>query len=161
VFSSGFAEETPDRMTFSIGSQALSDSEGSNFASVSLTRYFEDSDDEDDEFDWDEVHTVDDNVAPTRPETLLSSHTLVETMGDADELSNADEDDRARDVKVKSSHSSSPRQSTVGLENNKSNWPTNSGPPKQTVVVKDVAYSTYRAVLYYVEYHRLQQPSSD
>jgi hypothetical protein len=161
VFSSGFAEETPDRMTFSIGSQALSDSEGSNFASVSLTRYFEDSDDEDDEFDWDEVHTVDDNVAPTRPETLLSSHTLVETMGDTDELSNADEDDRARDVKVKSSHSS-PRQSTVGLENNKSNWPTNSGPPKQTVVVKDVAYSTYRAVLYYVEYHRpQQQPSND
>jgi hypothetical protein len=30
--------------------------------------------------------------------------------------------------------------------------PIASGPPKQTVIVKDVAYSTYRAVLYYVEY---------
>jgi hypothetical protein len=53
-----------------------------------------------------------------------------------------------RNVRTKRVHPSSPRSSPSPSQEHKI-----SGTPKTTVVVKDFAYSTYYAVLYYVRHH--------
>lgn len=57
-----------------------------------------------------------------------------------------------RNVRAKLVHPSSPGNTQIDVERS----PTSSetpGPKKSRVVVKDVAYTTYRAVLHYVRIH--------
>lgn len=94
------------------------------------------------------------------------------TGSDDQSLANADGEDAvdgsaatagSRNVKAKISHPSSPRsrEQTMDLTTDELKTepkvepkvePEESGPNKVRVVVKDVAYTTYRAVLYYVSY---------
>ncbi len=81
--------------------------------------------------------------------TLLSESTAkqgtdseIEVIEDTDDVL-ADEGEQ-RNVRAKLSHPSSPRSSPDPT----SRYNT-FGPPKLRVVVRDVAYSTYLAVLYY------------
>jgi hypothetical protein len=59
----------------------------------------------------------------------------------------------SRNVRAKLTHPSSPRSRSVAIEpttDDLKNDPEEPGPKKARVIVKDVAYTTYRAVLYYV-----------
>jgi hypothetical protein len=70
-----------------------------------------------------------------------------------------DPEDAIRNVRPKLSHPSSPRNLDVALDGGEPDWTKLSAPPdakeaagpkKMRVVIRDVAYATYRAVLYYV-----------
>jgi hypothetical protein len=109
------------------------------------TNEFEDSDDEED------GDAMDDSPIDTEPATSHQSGALdslatspAENIIDEDETSREDQ----RNVRAKLSHPSSPRSSPpVNLPIRP---PESSSGAKMTVVVKDVAYSTYLALLYYV-----------
>src|ERR1700683_2172296 len=142
-------------------------SEAPSFSSSKWTRHFEDSDDEDDEM---LIESVDDTSFESVPngETALSSGRLVRRdsemslpspVKDTSEDSatvGSDNETEGRNVRPKLSHPSSPGNRTFTLEKQVPEWQHNSKsdpihcPSKLHVVVKDVAYTTYRAVLYYV-----------
>ena len=170
VFGSGFAE-TSD-MTTNVGGDIQSDvddsvSEAPSFSSSKWTRHFEDSDDEDDEMF---VDVTDDTVFQSAPDSqnALSSGSLIHgdsvvslpsLAKDASEDSatvGSDNETEGRNVRPKLSHPSSPGGRALTLERREPEWQHVSkcdsvhGPTKLHVVVKDVAYTTYRAVLYYV-----------
>lgn len=93
--------------------------------------------------------------AASAPTVVISEDTA--TVGSDNEHESYD-----RNVRPKLSHPSSPRglvSSEKQQQNQESGWhhvsksdPTPPGPSKSRVVVKDVAYTTYRGVLYYVRY---------
>lgn len=97
--------------------------------------------------------TEDGLPAPPTSSTLTSTPMTPEPMGQSERATSDDEEQR--NVRQKLSHPSSPRSSPP-LEPPVSTTPYNNrsvlpGPSKQRVIVKDVAYTTYRAVLHYVE----------
>ncbi|KAG5654252.1 hypothetical protein H0H81_005495 [Sphagnurus paluster] len=106
----------------------------------------EDSDDEDED-DVDLVHPEDHEIEPISSQDSLpldppATSVAENAAGDDDQM----EQEGERNVRAKLSHPSSPRSNQVSLPSRPSETST---PPKLTVVVKDVAYSTYLALLYY------------
>lgn len=146
----------------------------------SLARQFEDSDDEDDDDD-DMLIDTDTDVNRDHPRDTIPSedtHPVIES-GPLDALGSwtsvieeegplqnlADPNDSIhRNVRPKLSHPSTPRSRESPLDQQEpddrcvSSAPSEAaanqqldGPKRVHVVVRDVAYATYRAVLYYVE----------
>lgn len=147
--------------------------------STCLFRQCEDSDDEEDDFMSDllDEPSFDGTIEADIPETGVS-HTMGEkpvaedsavkhSVGTANTEINvtpptAAQADESRNVRPKLSHPSSPSSKDVSLmtdsefSNNVSLLPETpgvSGPKKMRVIVGDVAYATYKAVLYYVRSH--------
>jgi hypothetical protein len=170
VFGSGFAE-TSD-VTASAAGDTQSDvddaaSETPSFSSSKWTRHFEDSDDEDDEIFIDSTEDIPfesvSNIQTTLPSgSLVRRDSVVSLPSPTKDTSEdpatvgSDNEIEGRNVRPKLSHPSSPGSRTLALEKQEPEWQHLSksdplyGPSKLHVVVKDVAYTTYRAVLYYV-----------
>lgn len=144
--------------------------------STYLFRPYEDSDDEEDDLasDFPDELSYDGTIETDVPETGIS-HTTGEASvvengavkhseGTDDAESNAAppvvaKGDEARNVRPKLSHPSSPRNKDVSVMTDPDCWnhvssfqdtPAVPGPKKMRVVVGDVTYATYKAVLYYV-----------
>lgn len=164
MFSSGFAETS--ELTPNAGGDTQSDvddaaSETPSFSSSKWTRYFEDSDDEEDGM---LVDDVDEATSESMPSSQLTSNLALSdslaslsptTKDSVDDSATAGSDNETdgRNVRPKLTHHSSPGGGAERLE---PEWQLGSkaepvsGPTRLHVVVKDVAYTTYRAVLYYV-----------
>ncbi|KAI0036478.1 hypothetical protein K488DRAFT_41045 [Vararia minispora EC-137] len=78
-----------------------------------------------------------------------STDDLAHPLDSPDNVADEQDERHSRNVRAKLSHPSSPRSSHVPVifENRDD---SRKGPRKMCVIVKDVAYSTYRAVLYYL-----------
>ncbi|GLB38245.1 putative RNA recognition motif containing protein [Lyophyllum shimeji] len=144
MFSSDFAEGSPEESQTLVDAQhapSIIDSD----ANLVMTE-LEDSDDEED---------GDTATSPHDEETSSSQVSLPldsSATSTADDAMNEDDDierqGEARNVRAKLSHPSSPRShDAVALPSRSPDLPTTS---KLTVVVKDVGYTTYRALLYYL-----------
>ncbi|KAF5382447.1 hypothetical protein D9615_003009 [Tricholomella constricta] len=142
MFSSGFAEGSPEESRVIGGTQAPSiiDSDANL-----VMNEFEDSDDEDG--DVDELHHDAEPSSsrvslPLEPSATSVAENAMEDDGDIER------EEEQRNVRAKLSHPSSPRSSQiVTIPSRSPDLPTTS---KFTVVVKDVAYTTYLALLYYL-----------
>ena len=160
MFNAGFVEASIDQFTFEITGDKNLDSVDATSEYTALGAHPEDSDEEDEVYDPGEADGDPPNsdVEPEEvfeiPHELLGSGVSVEVevLADGDDDGEG-QDGKSRNVRQKLAHPSSPRASdaqiiprgvasVVGKEV--------LGPPKLRVVVKDVAYATYRAVLYYV-----------
>ncbi|KAG6897554.1 hypothetical protein C0992_000337 [Termitomyces sp. T32_za158] len=114
---------------------------------------FEDSDDEDDEVTTTTTTTAQSDPDPNSSvsmENTAASVVEIPTEGSND----AETDDEQRNVRAKLSHPSSPRSNV-----NKALSPCVDVPhnPRISIVIKDVAYATYMALLYYVSSHTIHQ----
>jgi hypothetical protein len=109
------------------------------------TNEFEDSDDEEDDDAMDDSPVDTEPAVPHHSGGLDSLATSpAENLIDEDEVAREDQ----RNVRAKLSHPSSPRSSQpIALPQRPPESPSES---KMTVIVKDVAYSTYITLLYYV-----------
>lgn len=164
VFNSGFAEASHDDTPLTIANIA-SPSETNDRASevTAFSGNFEDSDEEDEdildnasadisqlEFEdrtlLPEDTNNDEEAAPKFPAEPFTSN--IDLTDDTDK---AEEDEDRRNVRAKLSHPSSPRSHDPPLALTSGYPNTLAGPSKMRVVVKDVAYSTYFAVLHYVQ----------
>lgn len=96
-----------------------------------------------------------------RAEPEQESHSTVTGNDDQNVADNTDGDDNdgtaatacARNVRAKLSHPSSPRSRDQAIDHVPDDSKVEAegpGPRKVRVIVKDVAYTTYRSVLYYV-----------
>ena len=160
VFQSGFAEGLEaDLISSDTGNNAandanapvaMSDKSDLEPETVGLAPRFEDSDDEDD----DEEPVPESQITlqlpdtPKRPRPSRPSSWASSDQG----VANDEDGTEGRNVKAKLSHPSSPRAEASIIEEIlvPSSEPVVPGPKKVKVIVKDVAYSTYRAVLNYV-----------
>ncbi|KAJ8593818.1 hypothetical protein M405DRAFT_785433 [Rhizopogon salebrosus TDB-379] len=163
MFSSGFSEASSDQ-----GQLFGGDTDDGASDDTYLGRQYDDSDDEDDEF---MMHTIDepsfdaeleieDDVGPSVPVTSTSNaESSAHSMEEDTQVSNGLEDAQNPNVRLKLSHSSSPISLYVALHKGETDWTKLSapsevkevaGPKKMRVVIRDVAYATYRAVLYYI-----------
>jgi len=142
VFSSGFAEGSPEESH--VGAQhapSIIDSDANL-----VMNELEDSDEEED-IDTEASHHDTELSASQISLPLDFSTTSIagNVMDDDDDIEREGEE---RNVRAKLSHPSSPRSYDVdALPSRPPDLPTTS---KLTVVVKDVAYTTYLAVLYYL-----------
>lgn len=174
VFGSGFVEASTD---VSMGHPQPDHDEGDNRSdSTCLFRQFEDSDDEEDDLMSDVPDelsfdgTIETDVPETGPSHTTGEPSMVEdsavkhSEGTENTVvpSIAAEGDEGRNVRPKLSHPSSPRSKDVALMTDPDcsnrvpsspEIPTVPGPKKMRVIVGDVAYATYKAVLYYVRPH--------
>ena len=179
VFNHGFAEAT-DRYTLAVGKEThdvLDVSADTSSDTTISNRHFEDSDTEDEETlaetDLDmESHITDDissnfsNVVAQSSLTQLPNMSTemlpsaIEMSGTLEDLNREDampvdqnENQAPRDP-AGSSIQSSPLSNPITLDAEGTPTlppePEDVGPKKVKVVVKDIAYATYRAVLYYV-----------
>jgi hypothetical protein len=144
VFNSGFAEGSTEGL---LTPRARMETAPSIMESEShfVTNEFEDSDDDEDDDAMDDT-PIDMKPASPHQSGALDSHPTspAENIIDEDETEGEDQ----RNVRAKLSHPSSPRSyQPVNLSPHPPQVPSGS---KMTVVVKDVAYSTYLALLYYV-----------
>lgn len=135
-------------------------------------RQFEDSDEEDDE-DGDELVVDTDKEKPqVHVPTTETTKEVTEAGGSSSETYDMDfsadmaeyhylnrntvnEDEAPRHVRPKSSHPCTPRTAPSSVEPDRRGSPPNlpvPGPAKTQVIVRDAAYATYRAVLYYVSF---------
>lgn len=163
MFNSGFAEASHDDTPLTIANIA-SPSETNDRASevTAFSGNFEDSDEEDEdildnasadisqlEFEdrtlLPEDTNNDEEAAPKFPAEPFTSN--IDLTDDTDK---AEEDEDRRNVRAKLSHPSSPRSHDPPLALTSGYPNTLAGPSKMRVVVKDVAYSTYFAVLHYL-----------
>ena len=156
MFNAGFVEASTDQLTFEITGDSL-DGVDATSEYTALGAHPEDSDEEDEAYDPGEADGDPPN-SDAEPEEVfemprdLLEPVSVESVEPADSDHNGEgQDGKSRNVRQKLAHPSSPRASGAQI------IPRGSvlekevpGPPKLRVVVKDVAYSTYRAVLYYV-----------
>ncbi|KAL4080742.1 hypothetical protein J3A83DRAFT_4084952 [Scleroderma citrinum] len=166
MFSSGFAEASTDDGVLRSQVDADDIDAASDYV---YPRQYEDSDDEDenlptevlDEPNLDgaiETEYASGSSTPTRVET-----SVIEPVEDSKDTGNSSPQDDVpvegeRNVKRKTSHPSSPRSVTVPLKTEplqaQPSVPAEKidipGPKKMRVVIKDVAYATYKAVLYYI-----------
>ncbi|KZT64613.1 hypothetical protein DAEQUDRAFT_732388 [Daedalea quercina L-15889] len=166
MFNSGFAEASFSALS---GNTVSGESvEASDFSSVlqrtgSVMRQFDDSDDEDDDEDDMVVDTDNDNTRANSPAprptverpVSVASDVLNSWISDGSEYGQMQEagdasDEAARNVRPKLSHPSTPRTAPLSLDHHTPPSPTVSGPAKTQVVIRDAAYATYRAVLYYI-----------
>ncbi|TFY81133.1 hypothetical protein EWM64_g2869 [Hericium alpestre] len=164
MFNSGFAETSdqtqvtlPTEETASLANDGASDTN-------SFHASFDDSDDEDEEvteaggtdtprFDFEQVdeRTAEANATPPQSnEQPAAEPTTSPREGNEDREDGEGEGNDLRNVRLKLQHPSSPRTSPERLGRCAGPAAPASGPPKLRVIVKDVAYSTYRAILYYV-----------
>jgi hypothetical protein len=160
VFNAGFVEASTDQFTFEITGDNSWDSVDAMSEYTALGAHPEDSDEEDEAYEPGEADGDPPNSDAEQedlfeiPRDLFESSVSVQVEVPADgDDSGEGQDGKSRNVKQKMAHPSSPRASDVqiiprGLANVVEKEV--SGPPKLRVVVKDVAYATYRAVLYYV-----------
>jgi hypothetical protein len=160
VFNAGFVEASSDQFTFEIASDANVDNVDATSEYTALCAHPEDSDEEDEAYDPGETDGDPPNSDVEHEDVLdvprdslePGINTTAEEPAGGDN-SGEGEDDKARNVRQKVAHPSSPRGgdalviprgATPAVDRDVP------GPPKLRVVVKDVAYVTYRAVLYYV-----------
>ncbi|KAG2112321.1 uncharacterized protein F5147DRAFT_81048 [Suillus discolor] len=162
MFSSGFSEASSDH-----GQYDVDDGDGASDDTY-LSRQYDDSDDEDDEFTTQTIDEpsfdgtvesqIEEDAGPfvvpvaSTGDTELNVHSV---ESDA-QMSSGPEDGN---IQPKLSHPSSPRSNSVAPDTNAHDWmkPTApakckevAGPKKMRVFIRDVAYATYRAVLYYI-----------
>ncbi|KIM89085.1 hypothetical protein PILCRDRAFT_812980 [Piloderma croceum F 1598] len=170
MFGSGFAETSDTTVSGAGDIQSDVDdaaSEALSFSSSKWTRHFEDSDDEDDEMLFNDgaddtgFEPVSDSQNDMSSGTLDRRDSVVSLPSPAKDTSEdsatvgSDNETEGRNVRPKLTHPSSPG-GTAALEKQEPGWQHVSrsdpqhGPSKLHVVVKDVAYTTYRAVLYYI-----------
>ncbi|KAF9468617.1 hypothetical protein BDZ94DRAFT_1153659 [Collybia nuda] len=144
MFSSGFAESTTEG---SATPRIMAQSAPSVIESESnlALEGFEDSDDSGDEsVENSQLDLEFDSSNVSGPLDILSS-SLTENAVEEDDYEHLE--DRQRNVRAKLSHPSSPRSShSVHLPR----VPESSSSSKVTIVIKDVAYNTYLALLYYI-----------
>ena len=156
VFNAGFVEASSDQTTFEITGDSL-DSVDTTSEYTAFGTHPEDSDEEDEAYDPGEADGDLPN-SDAEPEDVfvvprdLPEQVSVESVELADDNHDEGEVKRSRNVRQKVVHPSSPRARNAQII---PRGPTLvdrevPGPPKLRVVVKDVAYITYRAVLYYV-----------
>jgi hypothetical protein len=154
VFNAGFVEASADQTTFKITGDSL-DNVDTTSEYTAFGAHPEDSDEEDEAYDPGEA---DGDLPSSDAEVFVIPRDLpeqvsVESVEPADGDHDGEGDDRkSRNVRQKLAHPSSPRARNAQII---PRGPTlverkAPGPPKLRVVVKDVAYTTYRAVLYYV-----------
>ncbi|KAH9980056.1 hypothetical protein BGW80DRAFT_1272964 [Lactifluus volemus] len=166
LFNAGFVEASSDQFTFEITGDANVDNADATSEYTSLGAQPEDSDEEDEEYDPREADADPPNSDIEREDALDVPHDSFEPGASiaAEESVGGDnrcepEDEKARNVRQKVAHPSSPRGgdgqvfprvTTPAMDKEVP------GPPKLRVVVKDVAYVTYRAVLYYLYTDRIR-----
>ena len=156
VFNAGFVEASSDQATFEITGDSL-DNVDATSEYTAFGTHPEDSDEEDEVYD---VGDADGDLpnSDAEPEDVfviprdLPEQVSVESVELVDGNHDEGEVRKPRNVRQKVSHPSSPRARNAQII---PRGPTLverevPGPPKLRVVVKDVAYTTYRAVLYYV-----------
>jgi hypothetical protein len=155
VFNSGFAEASVNSMV-TFGTRVVQDIDDHYSPDAStLSRNFEDSDDEDEEMflDADEDHSVvfsDSDLAQSRHLTPASVVSTIPTE-DSDEAGFVDTDDGAqRNVRQKSIHPSSPRSAERTLNEHEHEVAKPLHRTISRVIVRDASFATYRSVLYYV-----------
>jgi len=153
MFNSGFAEASQSFvMVHSDQEDAATRDNVSEAASfTSLGVHDEDSDEEEEGDD-----TLSEDIDPAdishSQESYAEYNENEISVPSTNEAANeVREDEEGRNVRPKLSHPSSPARSSNTI------YPivtptadSTPGPPKMRVIVKDVAYSTYRAVLYYI-----------
>lgn len=174
VFGSGFVEASAD---VNMANPQPDHDEGDTASdSTYLFRQFEDSDDEEDDMsDLSDEPSFDGTIEPDVTETGVS-HTMPPVVEDSagkhfEGTASTEnsvvpsiiiEGDEFLGVEPRFSHPSSPRSKDVSLVTNPDclnrvssppETPTVPGPKKMQVVVGDVPYATYKAVLYYVRLH--------
>ena len=163
VFGSGFAEASADDGV--LQSQVDADDLDAVSDYMYPSRQYDDSDDEDDDLptdildepSLDGVIETEDTCSSSSPTRVAPS--TVEPVADPEDTGHASlqgvvpgED---HSVKQKISHPSTPRSPDAALKVEKpfvilSEKAIVPGPKKMRVVIRDVAYATYKAVLYYV-----------
>ncbi|KAF8073868.1 hypothetical protein FPV67DRAFT_1479610 [Lyophyllum atratum] len=147
MFSSGFAEGSPEESQTLLGEHgapSIIDSDANLVMSE-----FEDSDDEDD-VDIDTEDTSHHDAEPSSSQVSLPLESSATSIAEnaMDEDVDIETEGEQRNVRAKLSHPSSPRSNqTAILPSRTPDLPKTS---KLTVVVKDVAYTTYLALLYYL-----------
>ncbi|KAF8133856.1 hypothetical protein EV363DRAFT_1258331 [Boletus edulis] len=163
MFGSGFVEASAD---VNMGHPQPDHDEADTASdSTYLSRQFEDSDDEEDDLmsDLPDEPSFDGTIDLDGPEIAISHATtpMVEDSAvkhvEGTAPSTTTERDESRNVRPKLSHPSSPRSKDVSLMTDpdcsnrvSSHSETVPGPKKMQVIVGDVAYATYKAVLYYL-----------
>lgn len=170
MFGSGFAETAEFTVATATDAQSDTDdtvSEAHSFSSSKWIRHFEDSDDEDDEMLSEGVddysaesvpssQTALQSASPMSRDSVVSLASAVKDVSEDTATVGSDDEAESRNVRPKLSHPSSPRSRNPDLDKDEPEWhdyhriDSFPGPGKLHVVVKDVAYTTYRAVLYYV-----------
>jgi hypothetical protein len=157
VFNAGFVEASSDQPTFEITGDSL-DNVDTPSEYTTFGAHPEDSDEEDEAYDPGEADGDAPNSDPEPEDVELlrdfPEPVSVESVEPADSDHNGEGEDRkSRNVRQKLAHPSSPRARNAQISPHRPATVVERevfGPPKLRVVVKDVAYMTYRAVLYYV-----------
>jgi hypothetical protein len=140
VFSSNFAEGTSATPATTL----LSTSQ--NTSGKSATEYFEDSDQDDEDFENEDSTMDEDDTQSNTSESFFACLPINPPKNDdstMQETSSADD----QSIAESSMHTPSTRFSITEFITKDTNPQDNS---KLRVVVRDTAYSTYRAVLFYV-----------
>jgi hypothetical protein len=160
VFNAGFVEASSDQTTFEITGDNL-DNVDTTSEYTAFGTHPEDSDEEDEAYDLGEADGDLPNL-DAEPEDVfviprdLPEQVSVVSVEPADDEQDGDQDGegevkKSRNVRQKVAHPSSPRARNAQIPRGPTLVERDvPGPPKLRVVVKDVAYTTYRAVLYYV-----------
>lgn len=157
VFGSGFQEASTDRFDFFPDQDGANDrdSMSDNISEVtSLGGRGDDSDEEDEESEDEDARTdlgIDSSVPPT---TESSEDEGVRTP--LIEHSDVQSDDPPLIARVKVPEPPTPQSSRIAPTRGRTGRPASVQhiqPPRMRVVVRDVAYSTYKAVLYYVRFY--------
>ena len=157
VFNAGFVEASSDTSTFEIAGDTNLDNVDAASEYTALGTHPEDSDEEDEVYDPGESDGDPPN-SDHEPEDVPHDFLEPGISVAAEEAEGGDdsgegEDEKPRNVRQKVAHPSSPRGANAQLIPRSVATTIDRdipGPPKLRVVVKDVAYATYRAVLYYV-----------
>lgn len=158
VFNAGFVEASSDQTTFEIAGDSM-DNVDTMSEYTAFGTHPEDSDEEDEAYDSGEVDgdLPNSDAEPEDvyviPRDLSEEVSAVESVEPAEAGHDGEGKDRkSRNVRQKLAHPSSPRARNAQIIPRGATLVEKEvpGPPKLRVVVKDVAYTTYRAVLYYV-----------
>lgn len=165
MFRSGFAEASADD---DLPKSQIDTEDMDTSSDVTYSYQYNDSDDEDEDFVADlseepsfdsteETEYMTDSSTPTRVPSVVESGAIPDTSGST-RPTDAVAGEEDLDVTASASHPSSPRSTGASLKYRpgeaQSATSTETvevqGPRKLRVVIKDVAYATYKAVLYYL-----------
>ncbi|KAF8482399.1 hypothetical protein DFH94DRAFT_726614 [Russula ochroleuca] len=164
MFNAGFVEASTDQLTFEITGDSL-DGVDATSEYTAIGAHPEDSDEEDEAYDPGEADGDPPNSDAEPEEVFEMPRDLPEPVSVEsaelvdDDHSGEGQDGKSRNVRQKLAHPSSPRASIAQIIPRGPATVVEKealGPPKLRVVVKDVAYSTYRAVLYYLYTDRIR-----
>jgi hypothetical protein len=130
--------------------------EGDKWADKGCTNYIEDSDQEDEDLENNDS-TMDEDDTQSETQDPFAGYLAVSVVknGDSpmDEAESADDQTVAENIALTPSSRTSHVTELVAKDNPPDN-------PKMRVVVRDAAYATYRAVLYYVSPRNYTMPLS-